>query len=343
MRKLLFASLLLCPTIVNAETFAHEDENWPPPPGPWSTSAVVSVNLAQSAFSDNWSGGDRGAISWLAKGDVRARRQTADWFHWANQLQLSYGQTSRQVEDPDGSGDIIWSEPEKSTDQILAESVGIFTNGWAVDPYASVRLDSQFLDASDAKRTRFFNPVTLLESIGVARRFARAEEKETFWRVGFGLRQNISRSFVDAISDDTETEISNQGGLEISNDTIWRLAEDRVLYTGKLLIYFPFFYDKSSDLEDFDAAALAFDANREEVGDFWKSPNIDFQNTFSSELTSWLAVNLYLRLVYEKYDASTAVNLDKPIEELIPVVDAGIRKGGQFQQTLGIGMTFALL
>ncbi|MCA9751594.1 MAG: DUF3078 domain-containing protein, partial [Gemmatimonadetes bacterium] len=171
MRKTLLVALLLLPAAANAQSFAHGDENWPPPPGPWSNTAALALNITQSAFSDNWSGGDTGSISWQLKGDFGARRQMSQSFHWANQLQLAFGQTANQLADPNDPGSKVWASPVKSTDQILAESVGILTKGWAVDPYGSVRFDSQFIDATDPRR-RWLNPMTFTESIGVAKTIA---------------------------------------------------------------------------------------------------------------------------------------------------------------------------
>ena len=343
MKRMLLAALILVPTGVHAETFAHEEENWPPPPGPWQHSTLVALNLTQSAFSDEWKGGNMGSLSWVALGNFGARRQISNSFHWANQLQLRFGQTAAQLTDPDDPNRTKWSKPVKSDDQILAETVGILTKGWAVDPYASVRFDSQFVDISDPRRDLWLNPMQINEAIGVAYRIARGEEKESFWRVGVALRQTISTTFVDATSDATTSNTANEGGLQIAGDTKWRLAEDRITYLGKLLVFFPVFYNGSDTLEEYDRLSQENDPTRESVKDFWKSPSVDWQNTFSSNITSWLAVNLYLRFVYEKYDVSTKIDLDQPIDELDALVDSAIRKSVQYHQSLGIGLTYRFL
>jgi hypothetical protein len=343
MKRLLLAALVLVPAGVRAETFAHEEENWPPPPGPWKNTALVALNLTQSSFSNDWKGGNKGSLSWLAQGDFGARRQVSESFHWANQLQLRFGQTAAQVEDPDDATRTKWSKPVKSDDQILAETVGILTKGWAVDPYASVRFDSQFLDISDPRKDLWLNPIRLNEALGVAYRIARGEERESFWRAGVALRQTISKTFVDPVGDATTTNTANEGGLQISGDTKWRFVEDRVTYLGKILVFFPVFYNESDTLEEYDRLSQANDPTRESAKDFWKSPTVDWQNTFSSNITSWLAVNLYLRFVYEKYDVGTKLDLDRPIDELDALVDSATRKSVQYQQSLGVGLTYRFL
>jgi hypothetical protein len=81
------------------------------------------------------------------------------------------------------------------------------------------------------------------------------------------------------------------------------------------------------------------------VADYWKAPDVNFQNLFTSELTSWLNVSLYLQLVYDKFDAATNVAIEgvegnaAALDQLTTEVDSGIRKSGQFKQTLGIGLT----
>ncbi|HMB71642.1 MAG TPA: DUF3078 domain-containing protein, partial [bacterium] len=278
------------------------------PPGPWNFGLVGSLNLSQSAFSDNWSGGDKGAINWVLTIDAEAKRQVNDAFNWSNDLQLAYGQTSKQ--ENDGSGK-TWSRPDKTTDLIQFESVGRWTLHRWVDPYAAVRLDSQFQDESDPLGQLLFNPVKLSETAGVARPFIQEEERELISRLGFGFRQSFARTFIDDTGDETESFSTHDGGVEFQTEAKLPMANDRVLYTGKLLVFWPVFYDASGDLEDFDAlVAASGTVNGEEVADFWKAPDVNWQNAFTSEVTSWLDVNLYVQWVYDKFDAATDVNLE---------------------------------
>ncbi|GJM43484.1 MAG: hypothetical protein DHS20C21_03260 [Gemmatimonadota bacterium] len=320
------------------------------PPGPWNFGVTGTLNLSQSAFSDNWSGGDKGNINWVLNGDFEAKRQLNAKFNWSNQLQLAYGQTSSQKLDPASPGKKRWAAPDKTTDLVLLESVGRWTLGGWADPYAAFRLDSQFQDDSDPIGKLLFNPVKVAETAGIARPFIQEEEREVISRIGFGFRQSFARSFTDATGDATESFSTNDGGVEFQTDAKLPLADDRILYTSKLQVFWPVFYSASGDLEDFDALVAASGAvTGEAVADFWKSPDVNWQNTFTSEVTSWLNVNLYVQWVYDKFNAATKVDVtgadtdDAVLQAVQNKVLGGVRKGGQFKQTIGVGLTYRFL
>lgn len=125
---------------------AGADEKKPVEPGPWKPGATLGLNLSQSAFSSNWAGGDKGSIVWVLQSTLTAERQFSTSFNLLNTLQLAYGQTARQAIDPASPGHSVWSQPDKTTDQIAFESVGRFSLQRAVDPYLALKLDSQFRD-----------------------------------------------------------------------------------------------------------------------------------------------------------------------------------------------------
>jgi hypothetical protein len=322
----------------------------PAAPGPWKYGAIVGLNLSQSAFSDNWAGGDKGTINWVANADLSAERQFSRKFHLANTLELAYGQTSTQGPDEANPGEKKWSRPDKTTDRVFFESLGRFTLGGWVDPYVSGQIESQFADESNPIGRLLFNPVKFTESGGVAKVFHSDEKSEFKSRLGFGFRQSVARAFVDATGDDTERFTTHDGGIEFQTDAKKPLLDDKVLYTGRFKLFWPFFFSQEGDLEDFDALALAADPNHEAISEFWKDPDIDFLNTFSAEITSWMSVNLLVQWVYDKYDASTNVDLadwDAPDPEkrqaILDEILGGVRKSGQFKQTLAIGLSHRFL
>jgi hypothetical protein len=69
---------------------------------------------------------------------------------------------------------------------------------------------------------------------------------------------------------------------------------------------------------------------------------VNFQNTFSAQITKTLSVNLFAQWVYQKFDGATNVDNTLPIEARIPQVDRGIRKAGQFKETLALGFSYRL-
>jgi hypothetical protein len=197
--------------------------------------------------------------------------------------------------------------------------------------------------------------VKLTETAGIARVLHCGNpdtsgcRSEWIARTGFGFRQSIARTFTDDTGDATESFTTNDGGVEFQSTAKLPLAEDRIVYNGTLLVFLPVFYSLSDELEEFDRIAAAAGAGREAVADFWKAPDVNFQNSFTSQITSWMNVNLYLQWVYDKFDAATNVAVAgvegdaAALEKLTREVERGIRRGGQFKQTLGIGVTYKFL
>jgi len=317
----------------------------PPPslePGPWKFGSIATLNLSQSSFSDNWAGGDKGSAVWVLGLDTKAERQFSRTINLANQLILAYGQTLRQEPESAESRKLVWSSPAKTTDLIQFESAARFTLGGWVDPYAALRLDSQFSDESDPIGALAFNPVKLTETAGVARAFQKTDDRELISRVGFGFRQTFAHAFVDAVTRQKESFSTNDGGFEWQTQATQPLLEKKVLYTGKLLVFLPVFYSRSSDLETFDREARALDPSREAVADFWRSPDVNFQNQFTAQITKLLAVSLIVHFVYDKYDQATNVDPALPLTDRITLVDRGVRKVGQLRESLALAFTYTL-
>lgn len=334
--------LILIPLFLICASQALAADTTQTQPGPWKYGATAALNLSQSAYSSNWKGGDKGSINWVLQGDVEAQRQMSHWFNLSNLLQLSYGQTAKQVDDPENPNRIVFDRPEKTTDLILLESTGRFTLDTWVDPFFGLRVESQFSDQTDPRGELMFNPVRFSQTAGVARVLIKDDGREWITRLGLSLRETFSRAFSDPVGESTESSTSIDGGIEWLSTVDQPLIEKRILYKGRLLVFLPLFFDQSGDLEDFDRLAIAAQLGREAVADFWKAPNVNFQNTLTAPITKNLNVNLFVQWVYLKFDQSIDVDTGKPIATLIPIVDAGIRKAGQFKQTLAIGLTYTL-
>lgn len=156
----------------------------------WQLASDANLALTQNTYSDSWVGGETGGFIWVFNSNSRAEKQFSPKFHNKNTLKLSFGQTRNQ--------DRVtkkWSQPDKSTDLIDFEAFSRLTFGWVVDPFVAGRFESQFLDASDLDKERFINPVTLTETLGVARVIINNEAAKRDWtaRIGGGLRQHINR------------------------------------------------------------------------------------------------------------------------------------------------------
>lgn len=311
-------------------------------PGKWYKTADTGLNLSQSSYSNNWRGGDKGSIvwTWLFNGSLenQLNRKT----NWLSTLKLAYGQTHQQS--LAANSKLHWDRPEKSTDLVDLESIVRFTLGSWVDPFVAGRLESQFQDGSDPLgRTLALNPMVFKESAGIAKQFINEEERNLLGRLGFTLRQHRRNFFtdpVDASVMDTESASSSDGGIELVTDYKTRILDDKVAWTSKLGFFQPLFYSGKSDLEDADLAAANLDPD---LADFSVAMDIDWENIFSADITEHIAVNLYLRWIYDKYDNSVSADLDGSGNVLNEdELRAAIRKSGQFKQTLSLGFNYRL-
>jgi hypothetical protein len=341
--------LLTCGLVASipARSPAQDDEEAALEPGTWKLVGTLSLNLAQSSFSNNWMGDDQGAIAWVANGDFTAERQFTK-VNWSTQLQLQYGQTNTQETDPDNPGAKVWSTPDKTTDLIQLETVGRYVTTLEVDPYLAFRWDSQFVDKGDPRGDIFINPNKLTETGGIAHAFIKDDKREVIGRVGFGFRQTLFRQFTDLEADKARFS-TYDSGFEVQATTTYPFGGDKVLYKGKMLVFFPVTYSQSNELERFDELAQGIHPTRQAVASYWKAPDVNWQNTITAQLTKILAVNFYFQLIYNKYDTATDVDVDgidpgdaAAIDDLIAVVDGAVRKAGQVKQTLGLGLTFNL-
>jgi hypothetical protein len=313
----------------------------------WKLSTTVGLNLSQSSFTTNWAGGDRGSIVWVLNSNTGAERQFGARFHLSNQLQLAYGQTAQQQQRAN-STERFWQSPSKTTDQIVFGSVGRFTLGGWVDPYVGLRLDSQFRDESYLPLAVLpFNPVKLKESAGIARVLSKTAESEATTRLGFGLRQTFARS-INAVTLARDRFTTNDGGLEWETQVTQPIMAKRILYKGDLLVFQALFYSQADHLKTFDALVRAGDATvpanpgAEAVQDFWRAPDVNFQNTFSAQITKSISVNLLAQWIYDKFDNAADVNPGKSLNVLIPEVRKNVRKAGQFKETLALGFSYRL-
>jgi hypothetical protein len=345
------AALLLLVAALPAR--AQRVETTPPPavpdslnqPGPWKPDLTLGLGLAQSAFSSNWAGGDLGTITWIARIEGVAERQVSTRFNWRQWLGVAYGQTTRQVRE--GTGDLRWEASTKSTDNIGFESTARWTLHGFADPYASLRLDTQFRDESSPYGVIHFNPVKLKESAGIARVLRKTANSEVISRLGVGVRQTLGRSFVSFAPLATGSFTSNDGGFEWNTIAHLPLASGRISYRGELMVFAPLFYSGKSALERYDAEATALDPAHRAVADDWRVPDVDFRNSFSTQVTRVISVDLFVQMVYDRFD--TAANVDPQVSDPLTrfsVVDEevrrNLRRAAQWKQTLSIGLTYKM-
>lgn len=334
LRLMLVASLaasLLCPSRGMAA------------PTAWTLKGMSTLTLQQSAYSDNWSGGDRGSWTWVARFDGEAERQWNPSLNLAHQVLLSYGQTAKQEPDPANAARRVWAPPSKTNDQIVVETVARLTLHEAVDPYASLRAESQFLDLSQPNGSLAVNPVRLKLSAGVSRTFIDVANREVAARFGLGGRLTTGRNFVDLSPSTRTARYTNRDlGVEAILTANLVRADKRLAYKGRLALFQPLVYSQTDLLERYDALVGAVDPNHRPIAGYWRTLNVDVDQLFIGRITSALAVELAARLVYIKFDTAASLDTRQPLAVLVPQVERNVRRAGQYRQTLSLALSYRL-
>ena len=244
----------------------------------WNLASDISLTMNQNAYSDNWTGEEKGSISWVFNANFLAEKQLTAKVHNKNTLKLAFGQTHSQMEI---DGEKYWAKPDKSTDLIDFESMFRFTLGAFVDPFASFRDETQFLDESDME-TKIFNPNVFTETFGVAKVFFKDDDQEFSTRLGGAFKQYF---------DNNLDESTNDGGVELVGEFRKPFAENVIKYSTILNLYKPIVYSESESLED------------QEDEDDWKQVRMDWQHDVDISLTKLINLKLYVQLLYNKMQA----------------------------------------
>jgi hypothetical protein len=176
-----------------------------------------------------------------------------------------------------------------------------------VDPYVGLRFESQFLDASVPSINRYLSPLKITESAGVARKFYKKDKDELFSRLGFAFRQIMTKVVVDTLNEVTETETTNDGGIESVTDLNYTLSQT-LRFTSKLSLYKALFYSESDEVKGTPAE------------DYWKAIDVNWENKLSASVAKYVTVSLYTQILYDKQ----------------------IDKRGRLKETLSLGITYKL-
>jgi hypothetical protein len=269
MNRILFASALalaLCGTVRSQQNDTLEQDDG------WSISLDVSLVTTLNTYSDNWTENDVGSVNWVSEVNGIAEKQLNPSVHNRNVAKLAFGETYQQK--AQGRG---WRAPLKSTDQIDLESLFKFTLGVWVDPYTSVRLESQFWQR-DSLKDRYFNPIDLVESGGVARDIYNEERLEWQVRLGIAARQ----TFDDALPE--EDEVIYDAGSELVTWLRTTARDEWIKLTSQLKIY----------------EALVSSINAETAGEDWRYPDIDWENTLYVNITRYIIANFTFQVLYDR-------------------------------------------
>ena len=311
--------------------------------GIWQQDVSVGLNMLQSSYSQNWNGGEKGSVNWTGNLDAKFEKQFTDLTNWRNTLKLAYGQSHKQ--NRDGNNQLYWAKPDKTDDIIDFESLFRWTpkGGW--DPYVAVTFTSLFEDLSDGfGRAQNFNPMTFKESAGISRPWINTEDQQLMSRLGVAFIQNRRSFFIDDTGASTET--TSENSTEVAGELITEyktgVLDGRVDWQSKLTLSLPFVYSGKSTFEDdLDVVAAGLP---EDVAGYSTAMDVDWENTFTANITKVISVKLFVRWVYDKYDNTVAPAVDENGTLLNGSdVSSAIRKAGQFKQTMALGLTYKFM
>lgn len=307
--------------------------------GIWQKEIDLSLNLLQSAYSNNWNGGDKGSVVWNGQFSARLEKQFTERTNWRNLLRLAYGQTHNQ--DRDGVGaPLYWKKPDKTDDLIDFESMFRWTlaSGW--DPYVAFHFQSMFEDLSDIEgRSLNFNPLTFKESAGISRMFINEEDRKLMSRLGLALIQNSRKYYTDPLpSTDLQRDQTQEAAAEFITEYRVGALDGRVDWESKLSFIMPFVYSGKSTFED---GFNTVEPLPDDIATYTTTVDVDWENTFTANITKVISVKLYVRWLYDKYDNSVGPVVDDN-GDLVNEADVhrAIRKSGQFKQTLALGFGY---
>ncbi len=313
--------------------------------GIWQNDVSVSLNMLQSSYSQNWNGGEKGSLNWTGNLDAKFEKQFTELTNWRNILKLAYGQSHKQ--DRDGNNQLFWEKPDKTDDIIDFESLFRWTpaSGW--DPYVAFTFKSLFEDLTDEyDRSITFNPISLKESAGISRPWINTEDRQLMSRLGIALIQNNRTFFLDPTGVGTETSSENSNELAVELITEYKVGalDGRVDWESKLTLTLPFIYSGKSTFEDDMDRGLLVAPLPEDIAEYSTNLDMDWENTFTANITSVIAVKLFVRWVYDKYDNTVAPAVDDT-GKLLNESDVrnAIRKAGQFKQTMALGLTYKFM
>jgi len=158
--------------------------------------------------------------------------------------------------------------------------------------------------------------------------------------MGIAFIQN-SRNFFPNGSPDDATETSSGSEIAVEMVTEYKskgMFNGRLDWDSKLTLSLPIANSGKGVFED-DLNPADFGLP-EDIADYTTALDVDFENTFTTNITSLISVKFFVRWVYDKYD-----NTVEPVYENGDLANASdvkgaIRKAGQFKQTLALGVGY---
>ncbi len=256
----------------------------------WEISGNTALDMNQNYYSDNWDGSESGSVNWSASVDMTANRQFTKKFLNKNSLKLEFGQTHSQDKE---SGN--WGKPQKTTDNITLESLGIFTLASFANPFVGLKFESQFIEEYDPDKhysgtgaTEFgedgddiiLNDKILTESFGLSKVVLKNDNSELSSRFGGAFKQILNAR--------SQIKNTNNGGVEMIIDYKLDFSAKNATFTSYINLYKAMYNSATDDLKG------------EESEDYWKKVDIDWQNSLVFKVTSYLNIKFSTQLLYDR-------------------------------------------
>ncbi len=256
----LVLALLISPGLAQDEEPSNE-------PGPWVQKIGFELMFNQGFYSTNWQGDEKTSGSLTATLGHTAQKQLARPFRFEHDMALGFGEQATRQEDE------TW-DMSKSEDKIRFDELLRFTFGFWVDPLASVQLKSQFFSTDASEQMHWLNPLQLLETAGVGRKFFDTEARTLTSELGAAARQLWDQTAVDP----DPKQVADAG---VSWITAFRsiLGSPDAEYKTRLTLYKPL---------------VAFQTG----GELGTLPEVDWENDVSARFTKVLSGKLYVQMLY---------------------------------------------
>jgi hypothetical protein len=264
---------LIAPALILAllvSPAAAQDEEPSNEPGLWVQKVGFELMFNQGLYSTNWQGDEKTSGSLTASLGHTAQKQLARPLRFEHDMELAFGEQATRQE-----GD-TW-DVSKSEDKIRLDEMLRFTLEFWVDPLASVQLKSQFFstDSDTIDQMHWLNPLQLLETIGVGRKFFDTEARTLTSELGAAARQLWDQTVIDP----DQKSVADAG---VSWITAFRsiLGSPDAEYKTRLTLYKPL---------------VAFQTG----GELGTLPEVDWENAVNARFTRVLSGKLYVQMLYD--------------------------------------------
>jgi hypothetical protein len=198
----------------------------------WTHTLAASLTATQVSLSD-WKQGGENLFSYFSSADGKSGYKK-EQVRWENRYKFAFAQAK-----------LGERSTRKTEDRIELESVFLYGLGVFVDPYVAASLKTQFAKGYDydpvtdqaTMASDFFDPAYLTQSVGGGMQIT----PELKTRLGFGLREIITRTFTVYSDDPTTTEVEKvrvDGGFESVSSLDWSL-EENLLLSWQLELFAP--------------------------------------------------------------------------------------------------------